>query len=167
MSTRQADILGSIALAILSIYFMNESAKLPIGYIPGEGLGGGAFPFWASLGMLICCIWNGINWLARTSESSCSHNLYLNQQGLRSFAINSGSLVVALGIIPFIGMYGAVMLFLFSHLRFIGKRSWLLTTILTLTAPIVMFFFFEVALTITLPKGMTEPLFYPLYDLFL
>jgi hypothetical protein len=31
----------------------------------------------------------------------------------------------------------------------------------------VAFFFFEIALKKTLPKGFTEPLFYPLYDIFL
>jgi hypothetical protein len=33
--------------------------------------------------------------------------------------------------------------------------------------PVVTFFFFEIALHITLPKGYTEPLFYPLYDWFM
>ena len=167
MSIRQADLLGSIALAILSLYLMAQSAKLPIGYIAGEGIGGGAFPFWLSLGMLICCIWNVINWIAKKSEISRSDNLYLNRQGFSSFAVNAGSLAIALATTPLIGMYGAVILFLGFHLRFVGKCSWLLSVILTLAAPIVMFFFFEVALTITLPKGKIEPLFYPLYDLFL
>jgi hypothetical protein len=30
---------------------------------------------------------------------------------------------------------------------------------------VVTFLFFEVALKITLPKGYTEPLFYPIFDL--
>ena len=38
---------------------------------------------------------------------------------------------------------------------------------IAIATPVVTFFFFEVALTITLPKGYLEPLFYPLYDLFL
>ncbi len=167
MSIRQADIIGSSALAILSLYLMSESAKLPIGYIAGEGIGGGAFPFWLSLGMLICCIWNTINWIFRKSRISRSHNLYLNRRKFSGFAVNAGSLGIALATTPLIGMYGAVMLFLGFHLRFVGKRSWVSSAILTIVAPIVMFFFFEVALTITLPKGKIEPLFYPLYDLFL
>ena len=31
---------------------------------------------------------------------------------------------------------------------------------------LLTFLFFEIALTIELPKGLTEPLFYPIYDLF-
>lgn len=167
MSTRQADLIGSLILAIFSLYLMAQSAKLPIGYIAGEGIGGGAFPFWLSLGMLICCIWNTINWIGKKSEISRSDDVYFNRQSFNKFAVNAASLAIALATVPLIGMYGAVMLLLLFHLRFVGKLSWMLSGILTLGAPIVMFFFFEVALTITLPKGQTEPLFYPLYDFFL
>jgi len=33
--------------------------------------------------------------------------------------------------------------------------------------PIVSFFFFDIAMRIVLPKGYLEPLFIPLYDIFL
>ena len=35
-------------LAILSVYLMWKSTELPIGWRPGVGPGGGAFPFWLS-----------------------------------------------------------------------------------------------------------------------
>jgi hypothetical protein len=38
--------------------------------------------------------------------------------------------------------------------------------VLAVAMPVVLFLFFEIALNITLPKGLTEPLFYPLYDIF-
>ena len=37
---------------------------------------------------------------------------------------------------------------------------------ITAVMPVVTFLFFEIALTIELPKGFTEPLFYPIFDLF-
>ena len=49
----------------------------------------------------------------------------------------------------------------------LGGHSWSSTGTISIAAPIVTFFFFEIALNITLPKGYTEPLFYPLYDIFL
>jgi hypothetical protein len=52
-------------------------------------------------------------------------------------------------------------------MRMLGNHSWVSTGSITVAAPIVTFFFFEIALRITLPKGYTEPLFYPLYDMFL
>jgi putative tricarboxylic transport membrane protein len=41
------------------------------------------------------------------------------------------------------------------------------TLSISISTPIITFFFFEIALRIVLPKGYTEPLFYPLYDIFL
>ena len=38
---------------------------------------------------------------------------------------------------------------------------------LTVAIPVVTFYFFEITLSIILPKGITEPLFIPLYKIFL
>ena len=77
---RRAELLMAIALAILSSYLMWKSAELPIGWIPGEGPGGGAFPFWLSLGMLICCIWTIVRWFQRKTPESRSTEPYLDRQ---------------------------------------------------------------------------------------
>ena len=50
---KRADLIAALALAILSLYMMWKSTELPIGWEPGRGPGGGAFPFWLSVGMLI------------------------------------------------------------------------------------------------------------------
>ncbi len=52
------------------------------------------------------------------------------------------------------------------YIRFLGGHSWVITGSLAFCSPIAAFFFFEIALKKTLPKGFTEPLFYPLYDFF-
>jgi hypothetical protein len=52
-------------------------------------------------------------------------------------------------------------------MRYMGSHPWRLTGVLAVAMPVVTFFFFEIALKISLPKGKTEPLFYPLYDMFL
>ena len=55
-------------------------------------------------------------------------------------------------------------LFLLFYIRFVGRHSWLLTGVLAVASPIFLFFFFEALLKILLPKGYSEPLFYPLYQ---
>ena len=72
-----------------------------------------------------------------------------------------------IGLIHVIGVYFAVPLYLIFYVRFYGRHSSKVTSILALGMPVVTFFFFEIALKNTLPKGFTEPLFYPLYDIFL
>ena len=59
----------------------------------------------------------------------------------------------------------ALILFLLFYLKFIGRHSWPLSIVLTVAIPVSIFCLFEWALKIPLPKEITEPLFYPIYDL--
>ncbi len=164
---RRAELVMALILALCSISLMVKSAELPIGWIPGEGPGGGAFPFWLSTGMLICCVWIIINWVRKLGPVATSTAAYMDKEALILFVLAAGSLTVMIGLIHVVGVYVSVPLFLVFYVRFVGRHSWPLTGGLAVVTPIVAFFFFEIALRITLPKGKTEPLFYPLYDIFL
>lgn len=164
---RRAEFVMAAVMAVFSLYLMWKSAELPIGWEPERGPGGGAFPFWLSFGMLISClviIWRAIR---RVTPESRSGEAYMDRISLKLFAISAGSLGVMLLLINWIGVYGAVPLFLIFYVRFVGRHSWLTTGILAAATPVVTFFFFEIGLKILLPKGFTEPLFYPLYEYFL
>ena len=65
------------------------------------------------------------------------------------------------GLTHIIGIYFAIFLFMLFYIRFVGRHSWLLTGILSVASPVFLFFFFEALLKILLPKGYSEPLFYP------
>jgi hypothetical protein len=56
---------------------------------------------------------------------------------------------------------------LLFYLRFVGRHPWRLTAAIAIVTPVASFFFFEIMLRIILPKGYAEPLFLPLYDIFL
>ena len=164
---RRAELVMAIVMAILSLYLMWKSAELPVGWISGEGPGGGAFPFWLAAGMLACTLWIIILWVRRTSPLSQSEESYMDRRTLRMFLIVAGAITVMIGAIHIIGIYFSVPLFLIFYMRFLGGHRWAVTAAFAVAIPVFIFFFFEVALNITLPKGQTEPLFYPLYDIFL
>lgn len=164
---RLAELVMAIAMAIFSLYLMWKSAELPIGWIEGSGPGGGAFPFWLAAGMLICCIWIIIRWAKRLSPPSQSDEPYMNSIALKAFLVGAGSLTILIGGIHIVGVYVMVPLFLIFHMRYLGGHSWSVTAPVVVGMPVFTFFFFEIALHITLPKGFTEPLFYPLYEIFL
>ena len=164
---RVAEFVMALVMALFSLYLMWKSTELPIGWIPDEGPGGGAFPFWLSLGMLLCCLWMMVRWVTRKSPPSRSTEAFMTPQTLKWFLLVAGSLTVMIGLIHIIGVYGAVPLFLIFYIRFLGRHSWVIAGALAVFTPIAAFFFFEIALKKTLPKGFTEPLFYPLYDIFL
>jgi hypothetical protein len=167
---RMAELLMALIMGGCSIGLMVKSTELPIGWIPGEGPGGGAFPFWLAAGMLVCCVWIAANWVRRTTAASRSEEPYMDRTTVVLFVSAAGSLAVMIGLIHFIGVYFAVPLFMIFYMRFMGRHSWRLTGTLATVIPVVTFMFFEVALRITLPKGaevIEETIFYPLYDLFL
>ena len=164
---RVAELVMALVMAVFSIYLMWKSTELPIVWLPGEGPGGGAFPCWLSLGMLVCCVSIILRWIARASPPSRSTEPYMTPETVKWFLLVAGSLTVMIALIHVIGVYGAVPLFLIFYVRFLGRHSWTTTGALAVCTPVATFFFFEIALKKTLPKGFTEELFYPLYDIFL
>jgi len=166
MSVRTAELLMALMMGSFSIYLMYKSAELPIGWIDGEGPGGGAWPFWLATIMLVSCLGILFNWIRRHGPIANSEKAYIESRVLMDIGAVILALVVTVGLFSFIGIYGALPLFLIFYLRFLGKHSWRLTAILTIAIPVFIFWFFEVTLKIILPKGITEPLFIPLYKIF-
>jgi len=167
MTVRTAELLMAIMMGIFSIYLMFKSAELPIGWIEDEGPGGGAWPFWLSTIMLISCLGSLYNWFRKHGPIATSDKVYIESRVLMDVAAVTVSLIITVGLFSFVGIYGSLPLFLIFYLRFLGKHSWRLTTALTIAIPVVIFYFFEITLKIILPKGITEPLFIPLYKIFL
>jgi len=164
---RYGEIVTAGVLALFSIYMMWKSAELPIGYISGRGPGGGAWPFWLSAIMLVCCGVIAFNWWRKTSPPSQSDEPFLDGYGWKMVALVGGGLIGFIALIDIVSMYGAIAIFLFYYLRILGRHSWALTLTLSLATPVLFFFFFEGAMQITMPSGMsfTDPVFDILYDI--
>ena len=173
---RRAEIVTAVVLAPFSLYIMWKSGQPAwegeprwgnIGYVRGEGPGSGFWPFWLATLMLGCSIWIGVNWWRRTSPQSRSDERFLDDYGVAMLIKVGGAVTVFIGLIHIIGMYGSMTLFLFYYLYFLGRHRLGVTLAVALGAPVVTFFFFDVAMRIVLPKGYLEPLFLPLYEIFL
>ena len=160
---RRAELIMAVVMGAFSLYLMWKSAELPIGWLPGEGPGGGFWPFWLSAGMLLCCVWIAVRWARRVSPPSRSEEPFMDGRAVKLFALNAGALTVTIGLFHVIGAYFAIPLFLIFYLRFLGGHSWRTTGLFAAFTPVVTFLFFEVALLKALPKGYTEPLFVPIY----
>ena len=166
MTVRVAELAMAIVMGAFSLYLMYKSAELPIGWIRGEGPGGGAWPFWLSVLMLLSCVGIIVNWIRRKGDIAVSEEPYIERSVLIDVGVVAVALIVTVGLFNFIGVYGALPLFLIFYLRFLGNHSWTLSLLFAVLIPVVTFFFFEITLKIILPKGITEPLFYPLYKMF-
>lgn len=166
MTVRTAELLMALVMGAFSIYLMVKSTELPIGWIEEEGPGGGTWPFWLSTIMLISCGGILFNWFRKHGKIATSTKTYIEAHVLGDVAAVAAALIITVALFSFIGIYGALPLFLIFYLRFMGKHSWSLTATLTVLIPVVIFYFFEITLKIFLPKGITEPLFIPLYKIF-
>jgi putative tricarboxylic transport membrane protein len=155
-----ADRIIAGAIMALSGYFMWHATVLPIGW-NGQtgGPGGGAFPFWLSLVMALSA--GGI--LLRSFQPNAQASFRFDSTMLRPILMVVTVLIVTIALIPIAGAYIALPLFLFWYLRIYGGHGWMLCMSLTVLTPVFVFFFFEATLKILLPKGFTEPLFFPLY----
>ncbi len=163
---RMAELVMAVVMAVFSLYLMWKSAELPIGWIPGEGPGGGAWPFWLAAGMLFCCIAIVYRWARRLTPESRSEEVYMDGRTLKLFLLNAGALAAMIGLFHIVGAYGAIPAFLIFYLRFMGGHSWRLTGTFAVVTPVITFLFFEIALQKTLPKGFTDPWFEPIFEFF-
>lgn len=175
---RRAEIITATLLGLLSLYFMWKAGEGPswdpdavrfanIGLIEDEGPGSGFWPFWLSFVMLICCVWIGFNWWRGTSPPSQSTEPFLDSYGKKMLLMVGGGLIGFMVLIEVIGFYGGMFFFMIYYMRFLGRHSIIKTLTIATALPVVSFFFFDIAMRIVLPKGITEPLFIPLYDMFL
>lgn len=158
----KAESIIATALMGLGLYFMWHATVLPIGWVEGQGPGGGAFPFWLSAVMVLAA--GGV--LVRALADRRRPAPFFVPAMLRPVVFVSTALVLTTAAIGVIGAYAALILFMVWYLRVFGHRSWRLTGLLTGATMLFLFFFFEVTLKILLPKGVTEPLFIPLYAMF-
>ena len=173
---RRAELITAGVLALFSLYIMWKSGQpawegIPwwdnIGYVRGEGPGTGFWPFWLAGVMLASCIWIMVNWWRRNSPPSRSEERFLDDYGIMMLIKVGGGITGLIALVHVVGMYGSIPIFIFYYLRVLGNHRLSTTLAISLGAPVVTFFFFDVAMRIVLPKGYLEPLFIPLYAIFL
>ena len=165
---RRGEFITAGILAALSIYLMWKSTELPIWYIKGQGPGGGAWPFWLSAIMLVCTIFITVNAIRRTSPPSQSTEPVLDPEGRKILIQVFGGIFALVALTYVISMYGAMMVFLFYYIWFLGRHSLLLSLAISILTPVFFFVFFEALMSVTLPHGipvLTDWLFNWAYSL--
>ena len=165
MTVRTAELLTAIVLVLVSAGLMVKSAELRVDWVEGSGPGAGAWPFWLSAGMLLASVATIVRWFLRLTPESRNEQPFISGAGLAVVLPAIGGLLLLLVGSHFIGIYFSIAIFLLLFVRFLGRHGWPLSIALTIGGPVVIFLFFEWALKLPLPKGYSEPLFYPIYDL--
>lgn len=157
----RAESLIALALMGFGLACMWYATALPIGWTEGQGPGGGAFPFW--LGAVLAVV-SAITFVRAVLAHAPQK--FFQTSTLRDVFLITLALVLTALAMPILGAYIAIGAFMIWYLRPFAKHGWGLTLALTAGTLLTMFFFFEVTAKALLPKGITEPLFIPLYAIF-
>lgn len=164
---RSAELVMAVALMGLAVFFMVHATVLPVGWVRGTGPGGGAFPFWLSAIMLGCGAIIALREIAAWSSAIEHPHGFIPSPDTRTRILVVIVLLLAtVAAMRWLGTYVAIPALLLMYLRFLGRHRWIVTLPIVLVTPVVLFLFFEVTLKIILPKGVTEPVFLPLYAFF-
>ena len=163
-TVRKAEITVAVVLALCSIALMTKSAQNRITWSAEENMGAGFLPFYLSLGMLICTILTIVKFILKKSPQSQDTSAFIDPEAFKFVSVTLISLIVLVFAIGYLGIYFSLIFFLAFYLRYFSEKSISFITIFSITTPILTFLFFEWLLKIPLPQGISEPLFYPVYD---
>jgi hypothetical protein len=155
----------AIVTIVISIGLMVKSADNNITWVQGRGPGAGAWPFWLSAILLLSSIATLVRWFMRATPESRNTEPYIDREALYIVGVTAVALVVLLLATHLIGLYLALMAFLFFYVKIVGGHRWPTTIGVVIGMPVFIFGLFEWALTIPLPKGISQPLFIPIYRL--
>jgi hypothetical protein len=163
-TVRRAEITVAVVLALCSIALMTKSAQNRITWSAEENMGAGFLPFYLSLGMLLCTVLTIVKFILKKSPQSKDTSAFIDPEAFKFVSVTLISLIVLVFTIGYLGIYFSLIFFLAFYLRYFSEKSISFITIFSLTTPILTFLFFEWLLKIPLPQGISEPLFYPVYD---
>jgi hypothetical protein len=163
-TVRRAEITVAVVLALCSIALMTKSAQNRITWSAEENMGAGFLPFYLSLGMLICTVLTIVKFILKKSPQSKDTSAFIDPEAFKFVSVTLISLIVLVFTIGYLGIYFSLIFFLAFYLRYFSEKSISFISIFSLTTPILTFLFFEWLLKIPLPQGISEPLFYPVYD---
>ena len=163
-TVRRAEITVAVVLALCSIALMIKSAQNRITWSAEENMGAGFLPFYLSLGMLICTVLTIVKFILKKSPQSKDTSAFIDPEAFKFVSVTLISLIVLVFTIGYLGIYFSLIFFLAFYLRYFSEKSISFITIFSITTPILTFLFFEWLLKIPLPQGISEPLFYPVYD---
>lgn len=157
---------GVVAAVVFLLFgLVTTVGSLPLGLWTPLGPGPGFFPFWTGLVVAAASVtWGLGRWRrpnvvehAATPEAAAAEVPATSRQIITTLV----SLVVLAVLFEVLGFQLSVLVFLVFQLRFVARRSWLLTGILSLAGSFGVYSLFSNVLSVALP-GSSIPFLYDL-----
>jgi hypothetical protein len=140
-----------IGVAAVAMFDVRASALPdPTGGWPG-GLGPGFYPFWAALTVAIAAVW--VAFRALTTPQS-PDPVFRDRRGVLSVATLGLPMVIALGLLPTLGLYLVTGAYMGFFAAAIGRYKWYWVLAIAIAIPVAIYLAFELGFRVPLPKSI-------------
>ena len=141
-----------VALFVLALGAITMIGSLQVGIGWGaEGPKSGFFPFWVGLIIVLASVRNFWRALAISPTRLFAEWSQIAQ--VRKVVI---PMVIYVALVPFLGIYVSSALLIAGFMRWLGRYGWLLTIVISIALPVLIYFTFEDWFLVPLPKGPLE-----------
>jgi hypothetical protein len=151
---RSAEIVVAALFFLAGAIVVYDSYRLGSQWAE-EGPQAGYFPF--IIGLLIC-IASGVNLVAVFAWARETERPFVEVEQLRMVMAVLVPTAIYVGLIGWLGIYVASILYIAFFMRWLGKYAWWKLAAVSIGNSVVFFLIFEVWFKIPLPKGPLEAL---------
>ena len=152
VTTRVMEMVVAAAFMVLSGVVMYDSVRVGIGWA-FDGPEAGYFPFYIGLIMFLAsAVTFAFNLLARNPDRSN----FVERAGLRLVCRVLAPTAVYAVVMYFLGIYVASAIYICFFMMWLGKYSIRKAVPVAIVIPLILFWLFEIAFLIPLPKGPLE-----------
>jgi putative tricarboxylic transport membrane protein len=148
----QRHVEMGVALFVLALGAITMIGSLQVGIGWGaEGPKSGFFPFWVGLIIVLASVLNF--WRACEVAPTRLFAEWSQIAQVRKVVI---PMVIYVALVPFLGIYVSSTLLIAGFMRWLGRYGWLMTLVISIALPILIYFTFEDWFLVPLPKGPLE-----------
>jgi hypothetical protein len=137
-------------MALLALIGIYGSLKVGIGW-GAEGPQSGFFPFWVGLLIVAASAVNMVRALAQPARA-----LFAEWGQIRQVFKIVWPLAIYVAAVPWLGIYVPSFLLTAGFMRWLGRYGWLLTAVVSIALPVLIYVTFENWFLVPLPKGPLE-----------
>ncbi len=155
VTTRVMELVVSGALMVLAGVVMLDSMRVGIGWA-FDGPEAGYFPFYIGLILFLAsAVTFAVNLIGRNANTSN----FVERSSLRLVVQVMAPTAVYAGVMYFLGIYVASAIYICFFMMWLGKYSIRKAAPVAIAIPLILFWLFEIAFLIPLPKGPLEAAF--------
>jgi putative tricarboxylic transport membrane protein len=157
-SERSAASVRAVEMGVAAVIFLFGALVVFDSYRIGSRWGGdgpqaGYFPFYVGL---LVCISAGVTFARAWRNSMLAEKSFVERSELKTILTVLVPSIVYVGLIEYLGLYVASILFIAYFMRRLGKYPWLVVGLVSVGIMVALFLTFEIWFAVPLPKGPLE-----------